>query len=298
MDSISDNLLQTFLLRFANRFDVYAEQWTDGEKHGYKPIYQPVTTSIICAHILGQVTIGFYGHDLQSESRWLCGDSDVEDGCSNQLADAMSAHGWRVIKEGKRPGRDGHFWLFFDQPVPARALRRFARAFMRSTGIAENHLEIFPKQDKLIDLGNLVRGPLGIHRKPEANGCRGWFEGPERDIQSQLEWFASQRPNRADDLLSLVDELDSREITNVRTSSGFGSIRSRRGEMDWVRYAEDNGYCHDVSKPFWRGPCPACKLIRRDSDDNHLWISDTGAVGCWRGCSVLEIREAICGSSR
>jgi hypothetical protein len=32
-----------------------------------------------------------------------------------------------------------------------------------------------------------VRGPLGINLKPEANGARGWFDGPEHNLKTQLE---------------------------------------------------------------------------------------------------------------
>lgn len=62
-----------------------------------------------------------------------------------------------------------HVWVFFSEPVSAAHVRRFASGFVRRFGPASEtlHWEIFPKQDAVApdQLGNLIKIPLGIHRK-------------------------------------------------------------------------------------------------------------------------------------
>jgi hypothetical protein len=59
-------------------------------------------------------------------------------------------------------------------------------------------LEVFPKQDHVSGqgFGNLVKLPLGVHRK---TGKRSYFyECPDRDVEHQLAWLATVKPGTLD----------------------------------------------------------------------------------------------------
>ncbi|MBF0469365.1 MAG: DNA primase, partial [Desulfamplus sp.] len=81
-----------------------------------------------------------------------------------------------------------HFWYFFSQPVDASKVKSFLTRIAEPVNpdISGFDLEVFPKQDKLGSkgFGNLVKLPLGIHRK---NGKPSFFmECEKRDVESQL----------------------------------------------------------------------------------------------------------------
>jgi len=292
---------QTYINRFCNRDDVYAVQKVSGSKYWYEPVHEPIIIEVLDAHLTGHITLGFYVLNLESKSKWVCIDFDYEGDDMKQLRELFHRHGWRCLAEGKRPGRDGHLWLFFDEPISAIHLRRFAHVFVQAAGIPINKVEVFPKQDQLKDersVGNLVRAPLGIHRKPGASMQRGWFVGAEEDVLAQLEWFQAQQPNRAADILTMAEQLEERYIISkaekrtspvARSKSALSRHSSPR--VDWIDYARRNGF--QFSNGFWSGPCPACKAIGHDLDSDHLSISSSGRVNCWRGCSFEEIIAAV-----
>ncbi len=293
MNNIPDQLLLTYLDRLNNRPDVYAKQWSSGNKFGYIPVRKPITIEVIKSHLAGEITLGFYALDKDNNCKWLCFDSDSADGQLDKLAKLFQDNGWLVIREGKRPGRDGHLWLLFDKPVPAIYLRKLAQLFLRKAGIAESQFELFPAQDTIIDVGNLVRVPLGIHRKPGADNAIGWFESVPHNINVQLEWLCSQPINSADALFKLVSEIEARELISRKIPGKLPASKSSRAKIDWITYAKTNGFKLDGS--FWCGKCPACKLTGRDKDNNHLWISSAGVVKCWRKCTFKAIVAAAQG---
>jgi hypothetical protein len=289
------HLVESYFQRFCNRPDVYAKQNIRDNKCSYEAVYAPVTLEVIDAHLVGQHTIGFYSLDQNNTGKWLCIDFDYEGSDAKNLVDLFKRHGWYCLPEARRPGRDGHLWLFFDLPVPGVHLRRFAHEFLINAGISLK-VEVFPKQDKLKHgsrVGNLVRGPLGIHRKPGANNIRGWFEDAPKDVLAQLEWFHGQKANRSSDLLNFAQGMEARDLISkaIKRPSKPSKSASTSGGIDWLAYAIRNGF--KQRGQFRYGPCPSCKGDGHDSDNDHLYIHDGGGVGCWRGCSGSDIVAAI-----
>ncbi len=284
--------IESYRERFCNRLDVYAKQIILENKCKYETVYKPVTLEVIHAHLVGHHTVGFYSLDQRSASKWLCVDFDDEENDAQNLVDLFRFQGWRCLREARRPGRDGHVWLFFDEPVPAVHLRRFANEFLIKVNIPIKNVEVFPKQDILIKVGNPARGPLGVHRKPGANNVRGWFEDAPEDVLVQLEWLHGQEPNRSTDLLCFSQGLEDRDLILKATKRRAAKpLRSASRHIDWLEYASSNGFKY--GNHVWHGPCQSCKNDGHDSDDDHLYIHDGGGVGCWRGCSFSDIVGAI-----
>jgi Primase C terminal 2 (PriCT-2) len=221
---------------FVNRTDAYATQTLIKGKWGYLVRYQSVTKELFEAHLAGTITLGLPAIDQDGLSRWCCFDSDHNDGALDRIEKWLVAHHYRCHREGQRPGRAGHLWLFFQEQVPAEALRLFANRVATLAGVKAGtklgEVEIFPKQDgatwdadsNRYRASSIVRLPLGINRKPEASGARGWFSGVEQNLLSQIFWLGCQASNPATPILDAAPGL--RQIAQTKQGSGRHSILS------------------------------------------------------------------------
>jgi hypothetical protein len=279
-------LLNVYLSRFCNRLDAYYQQWANSTAYGYRAVFAPVTLELLYLHLYGTITIGWPALDSNGFGKWICFDSDTADGKLDSLQTFLKQHSWYCIREGKRSGRDGHLWLLFDAPIPGDQLRILAQAMMRGAGVSIG--EYFPKQAKPGKLGSQVRGPLGKHLKPGANGRRGWFEGAAKDIKSQLIWLAEQPLNSSTIAIELAHE--HRPIPKPLI------LRQRnydKNKIDFIAWGGDNGFSQAADELI--GPCPACiAFYGHDPTHEHLSINVIkGVVHCWRGCTFDEILKAI-----
>jgi hypothetical protein len=142
---------------FVHRKDLYAQQT---ERGSYFLNRSPVTDDVIRAHLEGSVTAGWYALSADSTTKWAVLDADREDGLQ-QLQRAwhsLSVRGLPSHLELSRRG--GHLWMFLE-PMPASIPRRLLSGIVGDL----SGLELFPKRDRLdaTRVGNLVRGPLGVH---------------------------------------------------------------------------------------------------------------------------------------
>jgi hypothetical protein len=201
--------------RFVNRNDAYAVQEIVNGTCQYFVKYEPLMPDLFNAHLFGRLTLGLPAIDQDGMSRWLCFDSDSEDGSLERIEQWLIGHGWHCLREGRRPGRDGHLWVFFQEPVPAADLRLFAFRVIEVVSVKPNDVEIFPKidhptwdADKLRwKASSVVRLPLGVNRKPDALGDRGWFDGTDRCEVGQALWLMGQPLNPTAPILEVAPEL-------------------------------------------------------------------------------------------
>jgi hypothetical protein len=202
-------------------------------------------------------------------SKWLCFDSDTDDGALNQLESFLKTYQWHVIREGRRPHRDGHLWVLFDAPVQAAQLIVLGQSAMKLAGTTG--LECFPKTATGL---SQVRGPLGINLKPEAKGARGWFDGVEQNITSQLEWLAVQPLNRAEDAIKEAEKhKPKQEPTKLKL---FRRWRGGRFECTSILELVEGrkvGGRHLAQ-------CPLCALEGHDRHRDNLHISLDGTKWC------------------
>jgi len=195
----------TDLVRFCHLFDgregVYARQWVGSSgKSGYTPVRDPFTPAVARNHILGNFTIGIYPLRMDNTVRFMAFDLDVPSfevaqnigrrrdwesllrrahQAALRIVEAASGLGLEFyIEDSGFKGR--HCWLFFSEPVPGAAARRFGQALLENLDLtaAGVSVELFPKQAVIRGdgLGNLIKLPLGIHR---LSGKRGVFVDPE-----------------------------------------------------------------------------------------------------------------------
>ncbi|MBL8897236.1 MAG: hypothetical protein JNM84_06400 [Planctomycetes bacterium] len=189
--SPSDADLLRFLELFAGREDVHARQWYDPDRGtGYSPVRQPLTPQLVKNHFLGNVSLGVYVLRRDGRCSFLALDFDIEERALREhAADAEAlrrlraalhseCERWRgrlvelglpvLLEDSGFKGR--HLWVLLAPPVEAGSLRSFGLALQRELGAPGDpriQVEIFPKQARVRaeGLGNLIKLPLGIHRR-------------------------------------------------------------------------------------------------------------------------------------
>ncbi|MEW5725477.1 MAG: CRISPR-associated primase-polymerase type A1, partial [Thermodesulfobacteriota bacterium] len=238
---------ETDLVRFCHLFEgregVYARQWVGADgKSGYTPFREPFTPAVARNHILGNFTVGIYPLRMDNTVRFLAFDIDVPSyevarnitdrrawetllkkahQAAERIAQAGDALKLRFhLEDSGFKGR--HCWLFFREPAPGFAARRFARSLLEQVKIETPgvQVEVFPKQAAIKGngLGNLIKLPLGIHR---ASGRRSLFLGPDgKAVTDQLAYLAAIEPVGKELFLALLREVPAPRAAVVPEKAG------------------------------------------------------------------------------
>jgi len=230
MDGFVDesDVIAAFASVFVHEWGHYAVQQRNG---AYWRVAEPLTVSLLSAHLAGQVTLGTYLLDAQSSCSFAVFDSDVGIDCLIVLAGELAQQGIPTLLEASRRG--GHLWVHFVEPTPARLVRAWLLPYAQHFGI-----ELYAKQDVLdVDgSGSLLRVPLGVHRR-----SRGWYPflhwSPDgsfipaaETIMACCEWAVThvervQVPEVAQKSIIRVSENVPRSTMSVERG-GRGSIRA------------------------------------------------------------------------
>lgn len=211
-DTPADPLLQPadadlvrFVHLFAGREGVHARQWYDTEagRGGYSPIHAPLTPALARAHLTGSVTLGTYVVRLDDTVTFFVVDLDLtrraldhatQPAEAERLRQLVDEHGRELqaalaslglptlLLDSGFKGR--HLWGFLADPLPTEILFHLGRALRRHLTLPpELHAEFFPKQKSVAPdaLGNLVKLPLGVHRRSKRRGAFLDAAGPIAD---------------------------------------------------------------------------------------------------------------------
>jgi len=166
-DPTDDKHLIEILRRyFVNRDDTHAVQNPDGS---YYRVEMPLTEAVLLSHLKGDVTVGIYQIEPEKNTvKWLCFDVDSKEWVEvEKLRDSIIKSNFcakdNILVEDTG-GRGYHLWIFFEPPIPALVAYYVGRKFEQQSKVK---CEVFPKQKVVEAFGNLVKLPLGIHRKTE-----------------------------------------------------------------------------------------------------------------------------------
>lgn len=201
----TDADLVRFLSCFGGREDVYARQWfnpRDG-RSGYAPVREPLTPKVLRQHFLGDITVGVYPIRLDGTCLFAALDLDLTkaaleearrepqgaDQLRSRLRETTTAVSERLralempflLEDSGYKGH--HLWFFPSSPEPAATLHALGRVVLGEIGplLAPGvSAEWFPKAVRpgAEGLGNLIKLPLGIHRRTGRRSC---FLGPAFD---------------------------------------------------------------------------------------------------------------------
>ncbi len=164
MNAFSDagDVVSSFASVFVHEWGHYAVQQRNG---AYWRVAEPLTVSLLSAHLAGHVTLGTYLLDAQSTCSFAVFDSDTGIDCLVVLAGELAQRGVPTLLEASRRG--GHLWVHLSEPTPASCVRSWLLPFAQAYRI-----ELYPKQGvrQMDGSGSLLRVPLGIHRR-----SKGWY---------------------------------------------------------------------------------------------------------------------------
>jgi hypothetical protein len=143
--------------RFVQRWDLHARQMDDGS---YVCIHEQLNVGHLLAHLRGEITLGAYLLDQESQARSIVLDADDEHGWErlSQLARMLADEDVPAYLEKSRRG--GHLWLFLAGAVAGREARAFGHGLLAAHQV--EGVELFPKQDQLAD----GPGPLSPINRP------------------------------------------------------------------------------------------------------------------------------------
>lgn len=187
----SDADCMRFLALFAGREDVHARQWVNrAGEGGYSPVLEPLTPAVARNHLLGSYTVGVYPIRLDGTCTFFALDLDISKHALEEarrapaqartLRDTLRREAARLLEMLRglslaplfeNSGYKGrHYWVFLEQPESAEVLHLLGRLLLSWQAPqvpAGLHLEFFPKQAgrQGKGLGNLIKLPLGIHRR-------------------------------------------------------------------------------------------------------------------------------------
>ena len=181
-------------------------------------------------HLKGHLTMGLIAIDELGGSRFFAWDEDNLGGRLERIGNALADLNFTYLRVTGRKDRAGHLFVLFENPIHASDLEIFRQIIEKNAGIrhpqltgckcCRSHLDHFPNVPKVSSDPKYsnIRAPLGINRKKDAgwnpaltvekcDHLRGWFEGPEKNILSQLIWLKKQPINKAEKVLELVESI-------------------------------------------------------------------------------------------
>lgn len=294
-----DILLDRFLARFINRSDTWSHRAIVKGKLQYLRVkpgddnYRPLDRSPIEDHLAGRLTLSVYSTDEFYCSKWCCWDADEGVSGLGELESALLSLGLHPIREGAREGRDGHMWVFFKEPIPAQELIDFNQQLREALDL-DPRLEFYPAPDRNGYAGRFsqMRLPLGTHRKPGADMCRGLFAGAETDTASQLQFINSQP---FDDVMPIkriaklgATKREKLEAERIVEEARRQAERQRQSyepfeKVDLLKVIPPNE--RKLRKGWWIAQCPACAISGHDhaGDNLHINADDGTFFKCWEG---------------
>ncbi len=176
------DVLELYLSLFKGREDCFGQQ----HESSYCPVHRPLDAFYLHQHLSGDVTYGVYVLSKESSCYFFCVDIDIPKAelkitdFANRTAkyDYLGQHLRDTIHTltvtlgipqealllEETGGRGYHIWIFLRDAIVGDSAVAFGR-------ILKNYLrfeiEFFPKQGQLTGkkFGNLIKLPLGIHRK-------------------------------------------------------------------------------------------------------------------------------------
>ena len=230
----ADEKIELFLRLFRAREAVFPKLWENLSKgtKGYSPACRnewvhdvcgkPKTKCSECSsqsfprldaqavrdHLQGKCTIGTYAIREDDTCKFLAADFDGDGWRQDASAYKTAARelGIGVEIERSRSGKGAHAWIFFQEPMPARAARQLGTVIVaraqanRHAMSLETYDRFFPSQDTLprAGFGNLIALPL--QRKPREVGNSVFLAEDFSPANDQWALLAAARMLSTDDV--------------------------------------------------------------------------------------------------
>lgn len=157
---------------------------------------QPVTPELWQAHLDGVSRLGIVPVQKTGTVWWFCIDVDhyQESGLLEEIADKISVIGLPLVITKSKSG-GAHLWCFLLTAMDAGKARAVAQAWAKRLGLPNEHVDIFPAQGNVLDVGNWMNMPyFGAQ-------CHGAGEDGKQDqTLAEFEQFANERLTDPNDI--------------------------------------------------------------------------------------------------
>lgn len=154
-----------------------------------------VTPALWAAHLAGESRLGIVPVLKNGTCWWFCIDVDFyqEHGLHEEIAGRIAELALPLVQTKSKSG-GVHLWCFFSDPIPAAEARSMAESFRRKLKLPDQHIDIFPAQDKADDIGNWVNLPYF----GETCHCVGETGDGDLNLEAFLEYANDRVVHRSD----------------------------------------------------------------------------------------------------
>lgn len=146
----------------------------------------------------------------------------------------------------------------------------------KTLDIRDTTLEFFPRNYRPGKCGTPLRMPLSKNLKVEAKGARGWFDGVEQEVATQVRWFLTQPATDSVLLRNIVADLNapppSVERRVVYPKDRWFDI------WDYVKETDCKKQGRELATQ-----CPVCAAEGHDKHRDNLRILADGSLICMFG---------------
>ncbi|HOT12774.1 MAG TPA: hypothetical protein PK710_23545, partial [Polyangiaceae bacterium] len=300
---VQEELISLFLRFYGGRRDIYAKAWYDERRKraGYHPVQQPLTESVVRAHLQGSMTIGQYLLYPDGACAYGVIDLDVSASVLQTLRVArgeeasalmhppLGRYVLTLLDAGERlglplfaedsGGRGVHLWLHMEPRRAASAVRAMLSQVIVAAGPIppEVGVEVFPKQDRLgpRGLSSLVKLPLGVH--PATLRRCALLDRKLKVYSSALEGLRALRLVPMDAVDAVVGRrvvpLPAPEITPVRAVPRLDTRPTPRSLAETLRQIEVGVPEKEAVDAVLRG-CPVLAGLTKKAFENHSLLAD------------------------
>jgi hypothetical protein len=272
----------------------------------------PLTNKQITLHLEGKMTLATYALAEDNTVRWMCLDVDITKARPDRpqidpeiarkraqehtitLAKRLN----KVLGPNKILVEDSgskgyHLWVFFSEPVQARYVLSFGEWLVQQATPPEGiHVEIYPKQQEAKNLGNMVKLPMGIHKR-SGRRCE-FVDGTFTPYEDQWKKLASVQTLTANDLQIIIQRNGVQLVHSIQTYRGEtpdGSLPCMVRIMDegLVEGTRDHGifalsiYLKDKGLPTWATQGICNTVNERSGDPLHADVIETKILSAYEG---------------
>ncbi|NPA15240.1 MAG: hypothetical protein GXO44_01675 [Deferribacteres bacterium] len=209
-ETCGGELAKLMLDLFPGREGVFAKQWIfpDGEV-GYIPVERNLSASVLMKHLKGEETVGIYVVRRNNTVKLIAFDVDVKkhlfkepvvvgSDLFHEILDFAGVIKRKLSQLGmpsylEYSGAKGiHLWVFLNKSTPCREAFDFCKSLLSDVEVPHFlHVDFFPRQPfvKQNGYGNLIKLPLGIHRKTGIRSC--FLNDDGTTVEQPLEFLLS-----------------------------------------------------------------------------------------------------------
>ncbi len=204
-------LIDKMIDLFCGREDTFALQ----NETGYFPVRRVLSQKDMKKHLNGERTIGIYQLRCDNTIKFAAYDIDIKKNSTYDIEGAKYACNqikknlaiYKINFYTEFSGNKGyHIWIFFESFVQSYKIKAIMENIIDDIEFPDSiGIEIFPKQiDVGQGLGNLIKIPLGIHKKSEKR-CL-FVDNEYCNIINQSEYTLNIKKNKVENILNLYSE--------------------------------------------------------------------------------------------